>query len=109
MSSKEEVVRNKIVSKHLLNLTLSNQKLAKKLNISRSTVNDILNRLNERLTTSRKPGSRKKPGPVHPEKDQKIVKIYNKNPNISVQSAAKKIKMSAFYILGRKTKFVCKN
>src|SRR5215207_9985614 len=104
MSSKEEALRNEIVSEHLLNPNLSCRKLAKKLKAAKSTVSSVLKRFDERLTTARKPGSGKNRCPVSKTKDKKVIEAFTRNPNPSVREVAKKVKMSASYVQKVKTR-----
>jgi transposase len=98
MGPLEKERRETIVHEHLQNPDLSVRKLAKKINLPKSTVSDVLNRFRQGLSVERKPGSGKNT-PVQDKKcDKKVVNYFKKNPSISVRDVAKKVKKSPTYI-----------
>ena len=60
MSSRKEIIRELVVRKKLENSDLSHKAIAKDLNIAKSTVTLVLKNFDERLSTERKVGKKKK-------------------------------------------------
>lgn len=98
MTSKQYIVRQKVLCKRNENPEMSYRAISKSLGISKSTVANILNNFHERLTIDRKSGSGRKSGPVCRINEKKVLKNFEQNPNVSVRDVAKKIGVSASYV-----------
>lgn len=88
MSEQEQ--REKVLHKWQENPNLSHRAIAKELKISLSTVNDVIRRFRERLTTDRAPRTYR-PGPSADTNLRKKIRTeFIKNPRMSVRDVAKK-------------------
>lgn len=94
MATNEKHARERILYGLKENPDLSIRELAKKLDLAKSTVHDVLKSFSERLTVERKPRSDKNIGRADPVMDRKVKRILEQNPNLSVRTVARKIGMS---------------
>ena len=90
-SSKEEKQRIKILLWHGENPNYSHAKLAKMLNVAKSTVTNVLKVSGERLSTARKTGSRKNRKPEATATTKRVARCFKRNPNLSVRDVAKNL------------------
>ena len=82
--------RKKNVDKWIENPQRPRHFIAKDLKISRSTVDDVLNRYFKQLSVSRNPGSGRKQGALNPNLDKKIIATISKNRSMSARNIRKK-------------------
>ena len=87
--------RKMIIDKWLDDPQCPRHFIAKALKISRSTVDEVINRYSTTLSISRKSGSGGKRGSRKPQLDQKIASVILKNRNMSVRDIAAKCQTNA--------------
>lgn len=75
--------RKKILHTHFENPTLSFRKLAKMMNLSRSTVTGVIRRFQREQTVDRLPVTREKPGSHNKKLVSNIVRSLKANPGLS--------------------------
>lgn len=88
----ENQIRKKIVHKFLENPTWSGSLIAKKLKLPKSTVNDVIKRYKETLSTNRKQKKSKKVSKRDQELTKRVLRSIKSNPGLS--DRAKKCKTS---------------
>lgn len=98
MSLSKEATRKLIVRKKQENPHMSHNDIGKSLNISKSSVTLVLKNYNERLSTERKVGSGRNKGFISKKKAKDVVRMFQKNPGLSIRDVAKKVKMSPGYV-----------
>jgi transposase len=94
MTSKQEEQRVKILLAQQENPTFSHAKLAKLLDVAKSTVTNVLKVFGERLSTARKPGSGSNRNRDMAATTKKVAAKYKRNPNLSIRDAAGKLNVS---------------
>lgn len=83
--------RKQIVHKYLENPALSQRKLAKSLNIARSTVWYVLKQYKETLSTERAPRTSNKTLILDQNITKKVAQDITRNPNLSLRKRAQKL------------------
>lgn len=91
MGKDQEKVRKLIASTIIENPGISQRNLAKKLNMPKTTIQNILTNLKNRGTIERKRGSGRKKGSVNKDIERKVKALFKRNPNTSVRDMAEKI------------------
>jgi hypothetical protein len=91
----EEERRQLIISKWLENTQRPSHFIAKELKIPRKTIDNVIKRYLETLTTARKAGSGAKAGTRDKKLSKKIVNIIKKNRSMSVRDVAKKCRTTS--------------
>ena len=93
MTSKQEEQRVKLLLAQQENPTFSHAKLAKLLDVAKSTATNVLKVFGKRLSAARKLGSG---GNRNPDvaATTKIAAKYKRNPNLSIRDVAGKLNVS---------------
>ena len=94
MPSEEENRRKLVVDEYMKDPTQSYAKIGKVLGLQRNTVRRIILRFKDINSTTRKPGSGKKSGPVDKKLSKNIVALLKRNPNVSERAVATKLQTS---------------
>lgn len=87
-------IRNLVIDKWRQNTSRSQHLIAKELKMPRSTVNSIIKRFNDSLTTARKKKESNFEGPYKPNLDSKIIQTIKANRSMSIRDIGKKHKTS---------------
>lgn len=88
MSSKQEKVRELILSTYLQNPGLKYSAIAKIVGASERTVKTVISNYKKGLPVSRKKGSGRKPEFSNPKVAAKVKRLFKQNPNTSVRDMA---------------------
>jgi len=95
MQSEELRNRKLILDNYLSNPSISQRKLGKQLNLSKSTIQNVLAYYRKTLTIERKYGSGRKKGSQDTNLERKTLVVFNRNPNLSERAVAEKVGTSA--------------
>lgn len=96
--SSEKAKRDLIIAEFLKNTTASRNSIAKKLKYAQTTVNSVLNRYIETLSTERKRRSDSRKGFQDPNLARKLERYANQNPSCSVRKLAMKFQISKSWV-----------
>ena len=91
---KEEKQRINILPAHGENRNYSHAKLAKWLNVVKSTVTNVIKVFGERLLTARKAGSGGNRKAEATTTTKRVARCFEWNPNLSVRDVAKKLRVA---------------
>ena len=94
MQSKQEINRQNIVHKYLENSELPASTIAKTLNLSKRTCQEVIKKYKQTLTITRSSGSGRKPGPANKILAEKIKRSFKYSPGLSVRDRAQRYGIS---------------
>ena len=95
MKTEQVKTRKIIADKYLDNQAISQRKLAKQLNLPKTTIQNVLSNFRKTLTIERTPGSSRKKRTIDKKLEQKTLAVFSRNCHFSERVVAEKVGTSA--------------